>query len=345
MRNAAPCSPLSFVAPLNLPRRLDSWMLALLVALGALPLVPFAVPIVAALALAAASLPLQLRLERRMPAWIAASLLTALWGAAAVLPLLAMYLLLAPALPALRAASVNPDEWLRAAMHAPWIGPVLSAHQDAVRTWLAANRPQALLAAHVGELRAIGAHLLTLVVHAALGLAVLWGVLAGHRGIAHAMQHSLRRVVSPALALRIEHHVLRSTQAVILGMAGLAAWDGLLSLPLFALSGLHGAFAWSIALSMLSVLPGGTGVVMVLAAALLGTQGHVASGLAVLGVGHLITLSGDILVKPKLTGAASHAPFLLVLLAIFGGVEVFGMLGLILGPVSVLTARALLFSD
>ncbi|OIQ89054.1 putative inner membrane protein [mine drainage metagenome] len=320
-------------------------MLALLAALGVLPLTPFAVPIVAALALAAASLPLQLRLERRLPPWLAASLVTALWTIAALLPLLAIYLLLAPALPTLRQASVNPDEWLKTAQQLPLVGPLLAAHQDAVRAWIAANRPQALLAAHAGELRAIGAHLLQLMLHAALALAVLWGVLASHRSIAQALQHSLRRVVSVALAQRIEHHVLRSTQAVIIGMAGLAAWDGLLSLPLFIAAGLGGAFAWSIAMALLSVLPGGTGVVMVLAAALLGSQGHIGAALTVLGVGHAITLSGDVFVKPKLTGAAGHAPFLLVLLAIFGGVEAFGMLGLILGPVLVLTAHALLFDE
>ncbi len=320
-------------------------MLALLAALGVLPLTPFAVPIVAALALAAASLPLQLRLERRVPPWLAASLVTALWTVAALLPLLAIYALLAPALPALRQASVNPDEWLKTAQQLPLVGPLLAAHQDAVRAWIAANRPQALLAAHAGELRTIGAHLLRLLLHAALALAVLWGVLSSHRAIAQALQHSLRRVVSVPLAQRIEHHVLRSTQAVIVGMAGLAAWDGLLSLPLFFASGLGGAFAWSVAMALLSVLPGGTGVVMVLAAALLGSQGHVGAALTVLGVGHAITLSGDVFVKPKLTGAAGHAPFLLVLLAIFGGVEAFGMLGLILGPVLVLTAHALLFDE
>ena len=56
-------------------------------------------------------------------------------------------------------------------------------------------------------------------------------------------------------------------------------------------------------------------------AALLAAQGHLLPGLAVLTIGHVIMLSGDILVKPKLIGAAGHAPFLLVLLAIFGGLR------------------------
>ena len=56
-------------------------------------------------------------------------------------------------------------------------------------------------------------------------------------------------------------------------------------------------------------------------------------------------MTGDFIVKPEIIGATSHAPFLLVLLSIFGGVEVFGLVGLILGPVLVLTAQALVFDD
>ncbi len=328
-----------------LTRRLDPWFLALLAGLGLLPFVPFAVPIVAALALAAASLPFQVRLEARMPAWLAASLVTLAWTLLAALPLLALGALLAPALPRLAQVRLDVDALTSAAVHAPWIGSLLTAHQDAVRAWLTQNQPPLLLQQHLAEIRLVGEHVLSLLMHSLLALALLWAVLWQRAHVAHALRSSLTRIVSPALADRVEHHVLRATQATIVGSLGLALWDMLLSLPLFALAGMPRWYAWSIAVGLLSVIPGGTGVALVSAAALLAAQDHLLPGLAVLALGHVITLSGDVLVKPKLIGATGHAPFLLVLLAIFGGLAMFGMVGLILGPVLVLTARAVVFED
>ncbi len=326
-------------------RRLDPWVLALLAGLGLVPFAPFAVPIVAGMALAAASLPLQRRLEVRMRAWMAASIVTALWLAMAVLPVAAIVSLLAPLLPALKQASLNPDALIRAGSQAPWVGPLVASHQDALRAWIAHNQPDMVLTQHLADLRMIGARVATLALHAALALTVLWAVLTRRVQVAAALQHSLRRVVSKDLASRIERHALRSTQAVMLGMVALALWEGLLTMPLFALTGLPSWFAWGVAIGMLSAVPGGTGAALVLATALLGAQGHIAAALAVLVLGHVITMTGDFIVKPEIIGATSHAPFLLVLLSIFGGVEVFGLVGLILGPVLVLTAQALVFDD
>lgn len=323
-----------------MPRRLDPWILALLGALGLLPLVPFAVPVVTSLALAAASLPLQARLERRLPPWAAAALVTLGWTALAVIPIVAIAALLAPVVPALHQASLNPDALVAAAVRAPLIGSFAGGHQDAIRAWISQHQPETLFSQHFAEMRALGAHLLRVLVDAGLALALLWAVLTSRRAIGSALQSSLRRLVSIPLADRIESHVLRSTQSVIIGMLGLAIWDLVLTLPLFALAGLPSWAAWSVAVGMLSVLPGGTGLALVLATALLGAGGHVPAALAVLALGHVVTITGDFIVKPKIIGAASHAPFLLVLLAIFGGVAMFGLTGLILGPVLVLTAQA-----
>lgn len=342
-RRARSCLPLPACLPLT--RRLDPWFLALLAGLGLLPFVPFAVPIVAALALAAASLPLQVRLEARMPAWLAASVVTLGWTLLAALPMVALAALLAPALPRLAQTRLDVDALTQAALHAPWVGPLLTSHEAAVRSWIAQNQPSLLLQQHVAEIRLVGEHVLALLVHALLALALLWAVLWQRAHVAHALRSSLGRIVSPALAESVERHTLQATQATIVGSVGLAAWDTLLSLPLFALAGMPRWYAWSIAVGLLSVIPGGTGVALVFAAALLGAQGHLLPGLAVLALGHVITLSGDVLVKPKLIGAAGHAPFLLVLLAIFGGLSMFGMVGLILGPVLVITARAVVFED
>ncbi len=178
-----------------MPRRLDPWILALLGALGLLPLVPFAIPVVTALALAAASLPLQARLEKRLAPWVAASLVTLGWTLLAVIPVAAIVALLAPVLPALHQASLNPDAMVAAAVRAPWVGTFAASHQDAIRTWIGQHQPEALFSQHFAEVRALGAHMLGVLLDAGLALALLWAILTSRHAIGRALQSSLRRVV------------------------------------------------------------------------------------------------------------------------------------------------------
>jgi predicted PurR-regulated permease PerM len=50
----------------------------------------------------------------------------------------------------------------------------------------------------------------------------------------------------------------------------------------------------------------------------------------------------DYVIRPRLVGGGGHIPTLLTFIALFGGVEVFGVLGLIIGPVVAAVALALL---
>jgi predicted PurR-regulated permease PerM len=46
----------------------------------------------------------------------------------------------------------------------------------------------------------------------------------------------------------------------------------------------------------------------------------------------LVVGIGDQVVRPKIIGSSVELPFLWVLFGILGGVEVFGLIGLIIGP-------------
>jgi predicted PurR-regulated permease PerM len=105
---------------------------------------------------------------------------------------------------------------------------------------------------------------------------------------------------------------------------------------LFGFTDTPAAMVFAIALAISSLIPGGSGIVLALAAVVAYTQQDITHAIIILVVGHVITLSGDYIIKPVVTGAKSHAPFLLVLLSILGGVEVMGLIGLIAGPVIVL---------
>ena len=62
-----------------------------------------------------------------------------------------------------------------------------------------------------------------------------------------------------------------------------------------------------------------------------GGSGWAAAG--VVGWGATVMLIGDYVLWPTLVGGAARLPFLLALVGIFGGLQVFGLLGVFLGPV------------
>lgn len=70
-----------------------------------------------------------------------------------------------------------------------------------------------------------------------------------------------------------------------------------------------------------------TGVSVVLIA-----QGKMAAAVSVFVFGWLVLAIGDHVLRPKIIGNSVELPFLWVLFGILGGVEVFGLIGLFIGP-------------
>src|SRR5579864_2682077 len=71
--------------------------------------------------------------------------------------------------------------------------------------------------------------------------------------------------------------------------------------------------------------------------------GHVARGVLELAWGVAVVVGvSDYVVRPGLVKGSGEAPALVTFAALFGGVAVFGLTGLILGPVLMSTAIAIL---
>jgi predicted PurR-regulated permease PerM len=71
--------------------------------------------------------------------------------------------------------------------------------------------------------------------------------------------------------------------------------------------------------------------------------GHPGAGVFELLWGALVVVGlSDYVIRPTLVGGHGHVPTLLTFISLFGGVEVFGLLGLIIGPVIAAVALALL---
>ncbi len=118
------------------------------------------------------------------------------------------------------------------------------------------------------------------------------------------------------------------------GIGGLI--QGILGGVVFYLFGFKSAFLWGVIMGLLAFLPIiGIGVVLIPAAIYLFLIGQ--SGAGIFFIVFYITLSGGIeyLFKPKLVGHKVHMHTLLVFLAIIGGLKLFGILGIIYGPLVV----------
>jgi predicted PurR-regulated permease PerM len=87
----------------------------------------------------------------------------------------------------------------------------------------------------------------------------------------------------------------------------------------------------------------GTLLVWVPIGIVLAISSHVAAGIFVLAWGGLmVVVLCDYVIRPKLVGGKGYVPTLITFIALFGGVEVFGLIGLIVGPVIASVALALL---
>jgi predicted PurR-regulated permease PerM len=87
----------------------------------------------------------------------------------------------------------------------------------------------------------------------------------------------------------------------------------------------------------------GTMLVWVPVGVVLIISGHPGAGIFQLLWGGLVVVGlSDYVIRPMLVGGHGHVPTLLTFVSLFGGVEVFGLMGLIIGPVIASVALALL---
>jgi predicted PurR-regulated permease PerM len=118
------------------------------------------------------------------------------------------------------------------------------------------------------------------------------------------------------------------------GLGGLI--QGTLGGTVFAMFGFKSPFLWGVIMALLAFLPiVGIGAVFLPAAAYLFLQGRLGAG--IFFVVFYVILSGGIeyFFKPKLVGQRVQMHTLLVFLAIIGGLKLFGILGIIYGPLVV----------
>ena len=121
--------------------------------------------------------------------------------------------------------------------------------------------------------------------------------------------------------------------ATIYGGLLIAIIQGLLGGLTFWILGLPPPILWGTAMALFSFIPlGGTALIWFPAAIFLFLQGAFTKGIILLAIGVLVISSVDNFLRPFLVGAKTNIPPLLLFFTVIGGIQAFGMIGVIAGP-------------
>lgn len=132
-----------------------------------------------------------------------------------------------------------------------------------------------------------------------------------------------------------ERYALQAANAIRATVSGLVLVglaEGLLIGISYVVAGAPHPALLSLATGVLAAIPFAAPVIFGTVSIILLMQGSTVAGISVFTFGMLVLFIGDHFVRPKIIGDAVKLPFLWVLLGILGGVEVFGLIGLFVGP-------------
>lgn len=156
----------------------------------------------------------------------------------------------------------------------------------------------------------------------------------------------LMRRALPFEEVRRERMIRQTRDLVYASVtAGLiiASLQGLLGGILFAALGLNAPVFWGVVMGFFALLPFlGTWVVWLPAAIWLASTGDLAKALTLAALGAVIVGGVDNILRPALLAGRTQMNGLLMFVSLLGGVSVFGLLGLILGPLVIALVAGLL---
>ena len=119
----------------------------------------------------------------------------------------------------------------------------------------------------------------------------------------------------------------------------IACLQGLLGGLAFTIGGIPTAVFWGVVIAFFSLVPVvGSALIWVPAALWLGFSGHWGKGITILVICGAVAGTADNIIRPLLLRNRTRLNELLLFIGVLGGLEVFGLLGLVAGPTIVAAA-------
>ncbi|MDA3969880.1 MAG: AI-2E family transporter [Desulfobulbaceae bacterium] len=123
------------------------------------------------------------------------------------------------------------------------------------------------------------------------------------------------------------------TSAILVGNGICGVIQGVIGGLVFSFLGFTSPFLWGGVMGILAFLPiAGVGAVLIPASIILIIRGDILQGVGLAFFYLILSMSVEYFLKPKLVGDQVRMHIILVFLAIIGGLRVFGVLGIIYGP-------------
>lgn len=124
------------------------------------------------------------------------------------------------------------------------------------------------------------------------------------------------------------------TRAMLKGTFLIGVLQGGLAGLAFMIVGINNAVFWAAIMAVLSIIPGiGTALIWVPAAIILMANGEIASGVGLALFCGIIVGALDNVLRPKLVGKDTKMHELMIFFSTLGGIFMFGVVGLFIGPV------------
>jgi len=124
------------------------------------------------------------------------------------------------------------------------------------------------------------------------------------------------------------------TRATLKGTLIIGVVQGALGGAAMALAGIKNTIFWGVIMAVLSIIPAlGPAIVWLPAAIFLVFTGHIVQGIGLLLFGVIVIGNIDNVMRPSLVGKDAELPDLMILFGTLGGLALFGMSGIIIGPV------------
>jgi predicted PurR-regulated permease PerM len=161
---------------------------------------------------------------------------------------------------------------------------------------------------------------------------------------ADAIMHAVRRLL-PMEAEAREQLISRTRDLIaagVLSSAVVAVLQGVLGGISLALVGISAPVFWGVVTAFACLLPFGAWVVWLPAAVILAAGGDLVRAIVLVALGLTVVSMADNVVRPALLSGRAHMNGLVIFVGLLGGLSVFGILGLVLGPVLVVTALGLI---
>lgn len=123
------------------------------------------------------------------------------------------------------------------------------------------------------------------------------------------------------------------TRAMVKGTLLIGLLQGSLAGIAFGVAGVSNAVFWGTVMAVLSIVPGiGSAVIWVPASIILMVQGNLGAGIGLFAFCALVVGSIDNLLRPVLVGKDTNMHELMIFFGTLGGLFMFGMSGLLIGP-------------